>query len=353
MLRVFPITLTGAAKRWFERIPSGKINTWDLLKNAFIQSYCPSSKIAKLLKEIHNFKHSSSDGIVAITSTHDSLGRDMKKLKENLHDIQVGCGIYERDHLGKDCPLNKEVKRVEKPSLGELMNKHLEESTRRRNEKEKWMKKLQETTDMNIRNQNAALKNLETQVEQLTKNFQAKTAKEAPSSYASIGHCKAIFSDNDAPSDVTSSNETNELHRVSFISHDNVHVFKRRRRSTDSQMHNNIMAAGSRDRPPMLAPGRYPQWRSRFLRYVDTRPNGEALRKCILIGPYKPTTVLVHVVEVTDNSPAVAEHTTIETPSNMSPENKAYFLAEKEAIHLILTGIGDDIYLTVDACQIS
>nr|GEY63721.1 hypothetical protein [Tanacetum cinerariifolium] len=35
----------------------------------------------------------------------------------------------------------------------------------------------------------------------------------------------------------------------------------------------------------------------------------------------------------------------------MSPENKAHFLAEKEAIHLIWTGIGDDIYLTVDACQ--
>nr|GEY01709.1 hypothetical protein [Tanacetum cinerariifolium] len=49
----------------------------------------------------------------------------------------------------------------------------------------------------------------------------------------------------------------------------------------DTQMHNNIMAAGSRDRPPMLATGRYPQWRSRFLRYVDTRPNGDALRKCI------------------------------------------------------------------------
>nr|GEZ79729.1 hypothetical protein [Tanacetum cinerariifolium] len=35
----------------------------------------------------------------------------------------------------------------------------------------------------------------------------------------------------------------------------------------------------------------------------------------------------------------------------MSPENKAHFLAEKEAIHLILTGIEDDIYSTVDACQ--
>nr|GEV12927.1 hypothetical protein [Tanacetum cinerariifolium] len=36
---------------------------------------------------------------------------------------------------------------------------------------------------------------------------------------------------------------------------------------------------------------------------------------------------------------------------NMSPENKAHFQAENEAIHLILTGIGDEIYSTVDACQ--
>nr|GFB56183.1 hypothetical protein [Tanacetum cinerariifolium] len=111
------------------------------------------------------------------------------------------------------------------------------------------------------------------------------------------------------------------------------------------------MAAGSMDRPPMLAPRRYPQWRSRFLRYVDTRPNDEALRKYILNGPYKPTTILVHAVEATDDSSSIPEHTTVETPMNMSPENKAHFLAEKEAIHLILTGIGDDIYLIVDACQ--
>nr|GEW71673.1 hypothetical protein [Tanacetum cinerariifolium] len=113
------------------------------------------------------------------------------------------------------------------------------------------------------------------------------------------------------------------------------------------------MADGSRDHPPMLATGRYPQWRSRFLRYIDTRPNDEALRKCILSGPYKPTTILVQAVEATDDSLAIPEHTTIETLMNMSPENKAYFLAEKEAIHLILTGIGDEIYSAVDACQIA
>nr|GEW61728.1 hypothetical protein [Tanacetum cinerariifolium] len=116
-------------------------------------------------------------------------------------------------------------------------------------------------------------------------------------------------------------------------------------------MHNNIMAAGSRDRPPMLATRRYPQWRSRFLRYIDTRPNGKALRKCIMSGPYKPTTVLVQAVDATDDSSAIPKHTTVETPMNMSLENKAHFLAGKEAIHLILTGIGEEIYSTVDACQ--
>ncbi|GJW72007.1 hypothetical protein Tco_0128924 [Tanacetum coccineum] len=87
-------------------------------------------------------------------------------------------------------------------------------------------------------------------------------------------------------------------------------------------MHNNIMAAGSKDRPPMLGPGRYSQWRSRFLWYIDTKPNGEGLRKSILSGPYVPSTILVQVVAATE-----------------------------EAIFLLLTGIGDDIYSTVDACK--
>nr|GFA08228.1 hypothetical protein [Tanacetum cinerariifolium] len=84
-------------------------------------------------------------------------------------------------------------------------------------------------------------------------------------------------------------------------------------------MHNNIMAAGLRDRLPMLATGRYAQWRS--------------------------------PVPETDNSPTVPEHTTVKTLLNMSLKNKAHFKSKKEAIHLILTGIGDEIYSTVDACK--
>ncbi|GJS18195.1 retrovirus-related pol polyprotein from transposon TNT 1-94 [Tanacetum coccineum] len=121
--------------------------------------------------------------------------------------------------------------------------------------------------------------------------------------------------------------------------------------TTDSQMHNNIMAADSIDRPPMLATGRYPQWQSRFLRYIDTRPNGDALRKFILEGPYQPTTVTIPAVPATENSPAVPERTAIETILTMSPNNKAHYESENEAIHLLLTRIGDEIYSTVDACK--
>ncbi|GJV89174.1 retrovirus-related pol polyprotein from transposon TNT 1-94 [Tanacetum coccineum] len=95
-------------------------------------------------------------------------------------------------------------------------------------------------------------------------------------------------------------------------------------------MHNNIMAAGSRDRPLMLATGRYAQWQSRFLRYIDTRPNGDTLRKCILKGPYKLTTVMIPALPLTDDTPATSERTAVET---------------------LLAIIGDEIYLIVDACK--
>ncbi|GKG15161.1 hypothetical protein Tco_0354761, partial [Tanacetum coccineum] len=35
MLHVFPITITGAAKRWVDRLPPGTVDSWDLLKKAF------------------------------------------------------------------------------------------------------------------------------------------------------------------------------------------------------------------------------------------------------------------------------------------------------------------------------
>ncbi|GJV65756.1 hypothetical protein Tco_1476584 [Tanacetum coccineum] len=56
-------------------------------------------------------------------------------------------------------------------------------------------------------------------------------------------------------------------------------------------------------------------------------------------------------IPATDNSPAVPKRTTVKTVLNISPKKKAHFELEKEAIHLILTGIRDEIYSTVDACK--
>nr|GEW66239.1 hypothetical protein [Tanacetum cinerariifolium] len=73
MLSVLPITLTSATKIWFDRIPSGTINTWDLLEKAFIQRYCPPSKTAKQLEEIHNFKQEGDETLYQAYERYNDL----------------------------------------------------------------------------------------------------------------------------------------------------------------------------------------------------------------------------------------------------------------------------------------
>ncbi|GJV00340.1 hypothetical protein Tco_1329610 [Tanacetum coccineum] len=56
---------------------------------------------------------------------------------------------------------------------------------------------------------------------------------------------------------------------------------------TSNALHNAIMEAGGKDRPPMLAPGNYVQWKSRIKRYIDTKPNNELIHYCLKKPPYK------------------------------------------------------------------
>nr|GEZ96568.1 hypothetical protein [Tanacetum cinerariifolium] len=63
---------------------------------------------------------SSFEGIAAIRNQLENLGRDMTRLKKNVHAIQVGCQTCEGSHLDKDCPLNEEVKGIEEVKYGEF-----------------------------------------------------------------------------------------------------------------------------------------------------------------------------------------------------------------------------------------
>nr|GEW45145.1 hypothetical protein [Tanacetum cinerariifolium] len=56
---------------------------------------------------------------------------------------------------------------------------------------------------------------------------------------------------------------------------------------TSNTLHNAIIQASSKDRPPMLAPGNYVQWKSRIKRYIDTKPNHELIHYCLENPPYK------------------------------------------------------------------
>ncbi|GKB40612.1 hypothetical protein Tco_0885554 [Tanacetum coccineum] len=174
MLRVFPITLTGAAKRWVDRLPPGTVDSWDLLKKAFIQRYCPPSRTANQLEEIRNFKQEGDETLYQAWEwyndllyrcpTHDINNHQkvnifyngVRALNRQLLDSQgpipsitlvqaliaiqtmadhsqkwhdgsssrnIGssrCQTYEEAHLVKECPLNEEVKGMEEVKYGEF-----------------------------------------------------------------------------------------------------------------------------------------------------------------------------------------------------------------------------------------
>nr|GEV98220.1 hypothetical protein [Tanacetum cinerariifolium] len=80
-----------------------------------------------------------------------------------------------------------------------------------------------------------------------------------------------------------------------------------------------IYAAGSVSRPPMLNKENYVPWSSLLLRYAKSRPNRKLIHNSILNGPYFRKMIL-------------------------EP-------ADDQAIHTILLGLLEDIYAVVDSCE--
>ncbi|GJT08719.1 hypothetical protein Tco_0843181 [Tanacetum coccineum] len=118
---------------------------------------------------------------------------------------------------------------------------------------------------------------------------------------------------------------------------------------TSNALHNAIMEAGGKDRPPMLAPGNYVQWKSRIKRYIDTKPNNELIHYCLQNPPYKYKWT-EKTVPVAEGSSETTTEGYMENYKNVSQDIRDQLNAEAEAIQIILTGIDNDIYSTVDAC---
>ncbi|GJQ98065.1 uncharacterized mitochondrial protein-like protein [Tanacetum coccineum] len=118
---------------------------------------------------------------------------------------------------------------------------------------------------------------------------------------------------------------------------------------TSNALHNAIMEVGGKDRPPMLAPGNYVQWKSRIKRYIDTKPNNELIHYCLQNPPYKFKWT-EKTVPVAEGSSETTTEGYIENYKNVSQDIRDQINAEAEAVQIILTWIDNDIYSTVDAC---
>ncbi|GJX28982.1 hypothetical protein Tco_0237061 [Tanacetum coccineum] len=103
MLRIFPLTLAGVAKRWLGRTPSEIIKTWDELKQVFIRRFCPPSVTFKKLGEIHNFKQEEGESLYQTWERFNDLL--YKCTFHDLNDYQQvntfynGLGFYARQFL--------------------------------------------------------------------------------------------------------------------------------------------------------------------------------------------------------------------------------------------------------------
>nr|GEY06893.1 hypothetical protein [Tanacetum cinerariifolium] len=168
MLRVFLITLIGAAKRWVDRLPPGTVDSWDIIKK-------PLSKGAHLDKDFP-----LKEEVKSIEEAKYGEFRLPSPFSNGAKYRLGPPGYYTRMD-------NHPLVREKRPSLEELINKHLEESTQIRTGMEEWVKKLQKNSKINTRNQAASLKNLETQIEQVTKEFHTKAANEINNS--SLDQC--------------------------------------------------------------------------------------------------------------------------------------------------------------------
>nr|GEX83796.1 hypothetical protein [Tanacetum cinerariifolium] len=118
---------------------------------------------------------------------------------------------------------------------------------------------------------------------------------------------------------------------------------------TSNTLHNAIMEAGSKDRPPMLAPGNYVQWKSIIKRYIDTKPNHELIHHCLKNPPYKFTWADKEVL-ISEGSLVIRTESQMETYKTVSQDIRDQLNAKAKAVQIILTWIDNDIYSTVDAC---
>nr|GEV18606.1 integrase, catalytic region, zinc finger, CCHC-type, peptidase aspartic, catalytic [Tanacetum cinerariifolium] len=110
-----------------------------------------------------------------------------------------------------------------------------------------------------------------------------------------------------------------------------------------------IYAAGSESRPPMLNKENYVPWSSRLLRYAKSRPNRKLIHNSIINGPYVRR--MIPKPGDTNREVPVNETFHVQTGDELTEKELKQIEADDQAIQTILLGLPEDIYAVVDSCE--
>nr|GEU46287.1 hypothetical protein [Tanacetum cinerariifolium] len=110
-----------------------------------------------------------------------------------------------------------------------------------------------------------------------------------------------------------------------------------------------IYAAGSENRPPMLNKENYVPWSSHLLRFAKSRPNGKLIHNSIINGPY----VKRMIPEPGDPNREVPVNETfhVQTNDELTKKELKQIKVDDQAIQTILLGLPEDIYAVVNSYE--
>nr|GEY47675.1 hypothetical protein [Tanacetum cinerariifolium] len=110
-----------------------------------------------------------------------------------------------------------------------------------------------------------------------------------------------------------------------------------------------IYAAGSESRLPMLNKENYVPWSSRLLWYAKSRPNEKLIHNSILNGPFVRRMIPEPVDANRDVNVTETFHE--QTDDELSEKELKHIEADDKAIQTILLDLTEDIYAAVDSCE--
>ncbi|GJR98246.1 hypothetical protein Tco_0270420 [Tanacetum coccineum] len=111
-------------------------------------------------------------------------------------------------------------------------------------------------------------------------------------------------------------------------------------------MTDNVIAAISETRPPMLEKGMYDSWKTRIILYIRGKENGEMLKDSIDNGPYQFKSEIT--VKDTDGVTEIRHPQRLE---DLAGEDKLCYDSDIKAVNILLLGLPVDIYTLINHYQ--